>query len=156
MIIAAVDPGQRTGLAIFDLQISDEDIVILHKKILTTLEHINNCLNLINKTICNLVILEQRALYGTRLGVEPFEQIKAGLLLHDYRYAASHTFTLTSSKKFITVPPVQWKPYMRAVISTGKINLLAWGADTQHEEDAMLMAFYVVQMNYKNMEVQYD
>lgn len=144
MILGSIDPGQQTGLAIASVT-EGVEVLMLEQVLLATMEHPLEVVQTIGRK-CDQIVVEQRPMYASRDGLEPYEMINNALKIEQIKKGKSF--------KIFYYAPGMWKPLMKARSIYDGTDLGTWLPRTQHEKDALAMMVYHIRLKYKK-EIRY-
>ena len=146
--IGSLDPGQTTGLAIADVHVTPEKVILVQVK-LGSYPNAHGAAREIIRRDCSSVVIERMPENASLLGREPYEAAVSMLAIELFEIQKSFVF---QTGALILISPGLWKPVMKAQHITEHGS---WEPRTQHEKDALALLHYVVKLNHMSREVVY-
>jgi hypothetical protein len=151
-ILAGIDPGGATGLAVAKVHLMDK-VIYPNKLALTSVGTPSEALAYVTGYNALFVVVEQRASSpSSSEGLKPYETILDGL--HDIGFEVGKP-----PRRFNFVPgcvllinPGIWKPFMK---KHPQIGYSHWKPQSQHEKDALDLLHYSLMINYPKRTVHY-
>ena len=150
IILAGIDPGGTTGLAIAKALVTDKQ-VSLREVNLGSWKEPSQVLELIFLEHVQSIIMEKRAQHPhSHAGLSPYEQIKFGL--EELGYKPNPKGFQLNPMGIVLITPGIWKPVMEQL----NVDYGSWIPTTPHEWDALKILHYGLRINSLRKMVMYE
>lgn len=148
--IASIDYGADVGLAIAEVQLLTEHIVLKPYLLDTIRNSPDSVVTFVVSSRAGHVILEQRPANADQIGLQSYEYLFNALIKAGFKLGSA----LLEHRTLHLIGPGTWKPFVHAR-QQNTATLGSWEIATQHERDALSMIYYLVQTHSPKLEVIY-
>lgn len=151
MIIASIDAGAQTGLAVAKIVRSPNSLK-LRQKLLVTVDNPSSVVEKVCHELVHVVVMERRPAHPSEIGLTTFETVWNDLIRQGFRRSHHNFLDSAMVDTIFLVNPGQWKPVMKR----RSPDLGDWEPHTDHERDALHLLYYVVWINNTHHTVLFE